>query len=165
MTHNRLHHLREFDLVTDTLSSENSSVVSLRSTRRSYLDAICEFAGFQSTLKNSLRPAGNSSHDMPFDLLPRLNPWDSPFPMGILQLRVSSAVQICFRVVSLTGRHPITTKGVLSNACSCSSVKRAFPPAHGRRPRSRSGRQGVHPAGPHGSDQLNCYAVHGSPPL
>ena len=91
------------------------------------------------------------------DLLPPLKGWDSP--MGILGLRVSSAAQIRFRVASVTGRRPVVTKGVLSSACS--SVKRAFPPARGRRP--RSGRQGVQPAGPHGLRHSKCYAVHGSP--
>ena len=63
--HNQLHHLREFDLVSETLSTENGSAVSLTSTGRAYLDAVYESSGVQSTLEESLIAGGKSSNNLP----------------------------------------------------------------------------------------------------
>jgi len=63
--YNRLHHLREYDLISDTLSTPDGSAVSLTSTGRAYLDAVYESAGVQTTLEESLIAAGKSSNNMP----------------------------------------------------------------------------------------------------
>ena len=63
--HNRLHHLREYDLVSDTLSTTDGSAVSLTSTGRAYLDAVYESAGVQATLEESLIAGGKSTNNMP----------------------------------------------------------------------------------------------------
>ncbi|WP_165857914.1 winged helix-turn-helix domain-containing protein [Halonotius pteroides] len=61
--HNRLHHLREYDLVSDTLSSDDDSIVSLISAGRSYLDAVRASVGLQSSLDDSLIAVGKSSNN------------------------------------------------------------------------------------------------------
>jgi len=63
--HNRLHHLREYDLVSETLSTADGSAVSLTSTGRAYLDAVYESAGVQATLEESLIAGGKSTNNMP----------------------------------------------------------------------------------------------------
>jgi DNA-binding MarR family transcriptional regulator len=63
--HNRLHHLREYDLITETLSTADGSAVSLTSTGRAYLDAVYESAGVQATLEESLIAGGKSANNMP----------------------------------------------------------------------------------------------------
>jgi len=63
--HNRLHHLREYDLVSETLSTADGSAVSLTSTGRAYLDAVYESAGVQTALEESLIAGGKSANNMP----------------------------------------------------------------------------------------------------
>ena len=63
--HNRLHHLREYDLVSETLSTADGPAVSLTSTGRAYLDAVYESSGVQATLEESLIAGGKSSKNMP----------------------------------------------------------------------------------------------------
>ena len=63
--HNRLHHLREYDLISDTLSTPDGPAVSLTSTGRAYLDAVYESSGVQATLEESLIASGKSFHNMP----------------------------------------------------------------------------------------------------
>lgn len=63
--HNRLHHLREYELVSETLSTEDGSAVSLTSTGRAYLDAVYEYSGVQATIEESLIAGGKSADNMP----------------------------------------------------------------------------------------------------
>jgi len=63
--HNRLHYLREYDLISDTLPTADGSAVSLTSTGRAYLDAVYESAGVQATLEESLISSGKSTNNMP----------------------------------------------------------------------------------------------------
>lgn len=63
--HQRLHRLRQFDLVSDAMETEDGSAVSLTSTGRAYLDAVYEFSGVQMTFEESLSASGKSSDNMP----------------------------------------------------------------------------------------------------
>ncbi len=100
-----------------------------------------------TTSTRSKRVSMRLTDDSTLDILPALKGEDSP--KGILGLRVSSALKFPFGRC-LTGCRPIVTEGVRSSAYS--RVKAAFPPTHGGRQR----RQGIQPAGEHGSTQPNC---------
>lgn len=63
--HNRLHHLRDYELISETLPTDDGPAVSLISTGRAYLDAVYDSSGVQTTIEESLIAGGKSSHNMP----------------------------------------------------------------------------------------------------
>jgi len=63
--HWRLNRLREFGLVSGAIETEDDALVSLQANGRAYLDAVRDSAGFQTSLEDSRRQTGKSSHNVP----------------------------------------------------------------------------------------------------